>query len=185
MKHPEAVLRNGFIGWQCRLRQLSVRDAEARPTSGMRPRLTVAGQEIDPITVVITKLEPEISTAEFRHLVRKTRDPRERYQSALRFLQASYYQDPKSFGDLLTAVFSVDAKLPMQIDGRADCILDFEQYSQSYRLTCTARLLHPKDRAFQATYWHNALFNASLPSLVQVIGFRPDWRTALAEPSPR
>ncbi|MGI9436687.1 MAG: hypothetical protein ACR2Q4_17975 [Geminicoccaceae bacterium] len=162
-----------------------MREAEARPTSGMRPELTVAGQTMGPITVVITKLAPETCTAEFRYIVQRSRDPRERFQSALAYLQASYYQDPASFGDLLTAIFSIDAELPKQLAGRVDCVLDFEQFSQSYELTCAASLLEPEDCTFQATYWHNALFNPSLPGAVQIVGFRPDWCSARAEPSPR
>ena len=184
MKVDGDRLRRGFLGWQCRLRQLSVRRHEARPSAGMRPTLTVAGQEVGAITVVMVRLQPETSAAEFRHLVQRTRDPKERFQAALRHLQAAYYQDPGCFDDLLTAVFALDARLPGQLAGRKDCILDFEQFNQRYRLTCAAGLLEPDDGAFQATYWHNALFNAGLPGAVQIVGFRPDWRSARAEPSP-
>ncbi len=33
----QAALRDHFLGWQCRLRQMAVRDAGGRPTSGLRP----------------------------------------------------------------------------------------------------------------------------------------------------
>ncbi len=177
-------LRRGFLGWQCRLRQLSVREREARPSAGMRPVLTVAGQEVGAITVVMVRRQPGTSAAEFRHLVQRTQDPKERFQAALRHFQAAYYQDPGGFDDLLTALFAIDAELPRQLAGREDCVLDFEQFNQRYRLVCAASLLKPEDGAFQATYWHNALFNAGLPGAVQIVGFRPDWRTALAEPPP-
>lgn len=184
MKAAESNLRRGFLGWQCRLRQLSVRDSEARPSAGMRPRLSIAGQDIGPITVVLTRLDPEASTAEFRHIVRRTHDPKERFDAALRLLRAAYYQDPAGFDDLLTAVFGIDGDLPLRMGGRDDCVLEFEQFSQRYRLRCHAELLDSAHKAYQATYWHNALFNPGLPAHVQVIGFRPDWSQALAEPSP-
>ena len=175
-------LRLAFLGWQCRLRQLSVREFGAKPSSGMQPRLTVAGQDLGRLTVLITPVDPAPSTHEFRHIVRRTHDPQERYKTALRYLQAAYFQDPKIFDDGLTVVFGVDAELPQTLDGRDDCVLTFEQFNQRYVLTCEATCLAQDDPAFQATYWHNALFNASLPALVTILHFRPDWTRAKAEP---
>lgn len=177
-------LRHAFLGWQCRLRQLAVREGDARPTSGMRPALTVAGQDAGAINVVIVLREPEDTTREFRHIVKRTHDPRERYEAALRLLQSAYYQDPAAFDDRPTALFGADAELPRQMAGREDGVLTFEQFSQRYRIPCAAELLDPDDPAFQATYWHNALFNPSLPARVQVLRFLPDWRQAEAVPSP-
>ena len=176
-------MRLAFLGWQCRLRQLAVREDEARPTSGMRPTLKVAGQDAGAVTVVITPAEPVVSTDEFRHIVRRTHDPRERYQAALRYLQSSHFQDPRMFDDRLTAVFAIEAELPKTLSGRSDCLLAFEQFSQRYWLPCSAELLDAEDQAFQATYWHNALFNPKLPAAVQVLSFKPDWGEARAEPS--
>ncbi len=177
-------MRLAFLGWQCRLRQLAVRDNEARPGDGMRPNLTVAGQDAGAITVVITPIEPATSTAEFRHIARRTHDPRERYQAALRYLQSSHFQDPRQFDDRLTAIFAIEAELPKMLSGRSDCVLAFEQFSQRFWLTCSAELLDDDDQAFQATYWHNALFNPKLPAKVQILSFKPDWSEARAEPSP-
>ena len=182
MKAVSDHRQRAFIGWQCRIRQLAVRDGDARPTSGMRPHLKVAGQDVGPITVVIVPVAPEVSTSEFRHIVRRTHDPRERYQAALRYLQSSYFQDPASFDDGLTAVFGVEAALPQRLSGRRDCELTFEQFSQRYQLPCRAERLTPEDPAFQATYWHNALFNPAMPALVEVLRFKPDWTKAKGEP---
>lgn len=181
----EDRLRRAFYGWQCRLRQLAVREQEARPTSGMRPALEVAGQDGGAVTVVIVPAVPEASTIEFRHIVRRTHDPRERYQAALRLLQSTHFQDPTAFDDRLTAVFGAGAELPEKLSGRDDCVLTFEQFSQRYRLPCSAELLDPGHPAFQATYWHNALFNPSLPADVRILSFKPNWSRADADPSPR
>ena len=184
MKLAGDRLRLAFLGWQCRLRQLAVREGEARPTPGMRPSLSVAGQDAGAITVVLVPAAPETSTREFRHIVRRTHDPRERYQAALRYLQSSHFQDPSAFDDRLTALFAVDAELPGLLAGRSDCVLAFEQFNQRFRLSCSAERLDAEDQAFQATYWHNALFNPGLPAAVAVLAFTPDWNRAEAEPSP-
>ncbi len=184
MRPPSERLRLAFLGWQCRLRQLAVRENEARPSAGMRPRLTVAGQDAGSITVVLVPAEPDESTLEFQHIVRRTHDPRERYQAALRYLRAHHFQDPARFDDRLTAVFGTGAELPALIAGRDDCLLTFDQFGQRYQLPCSAERLDQEEHAFQATIWHNALFNPSLPAKVEVLRFKPDWNEALAEPMP-
>jgi hypothetical protein len=184
IRPPADRLRLAFLGWQCRLRQLAVRENDARPSAGMRPNLTVAGQDAGSITVVLIPSEPDESTQEFRHIVRRTHDPRERYQAALRYLQAHHFQDPGRFNDGLTAVFGLEATLPARISGRDDCILTFTQFGQRYELPCSAERLDQEHSAFQATFWHNALFNPGLPAKVQVLRFTPDWNNASAEPPP-
>ena len=146
--------------------------------------LHVAGQEAGKITVVMTKHASEESTSEFRHIVKRTHDPKERFEAALRYFQSRYFQEPTSFDDQLFAVFGMQAELPKQMAGRTDCILTFEQFSQVFELTCRAGLLKREDRRFQATYWHNALFNPSMPAGVQIVGFKPDWGKAKARPMP-
>jgi hypothetical protein len=178
------ALRRAFLGWQCRIRQIAVRDHGGRPTRGMRPVLEVAGQRLGSITVVLNKRDGGESTTQFRFMVKKTHDPLERYETAMRHLAAAYYQRPESFSDQMTALFAPDASLPRQIAGRGDCVLIFEQFRQSWRLPCAARLLGPDAAEYQATYWHNALFNEHLPGEVQIVAFAPDWTHAEADPSP-
>ena len=176
--------RHAFLAWQCRIRQIAVREHGGRPTSGMRPVLVVAGPRVGPITVVITKRDGGATTTQFRFMVKKTHDPADRYDAALRHLAAAYYQRPDSFSDRLTAVFPPEAELPVQISGRTDCVLSFAQFSQTWRLPCVAQLLEPDTAEYQATYWHNALFNPRLPGGVRIVAFAPDWARADADPSP-
>jgi hypothetical protein len=178
------AFRGAFLGWQCRIRQLAVRDHGGRPTAGMRPVLEVASRRVGRITVVLNKRDGGETTAQFRFMVQKTHDPVERYEAAIRHLAAAYYQRPESFCDQLTALFGPDDILPRQISGRADCVLSFAQFNQRWSLPCTARLLGPTAAEYQATYWHNALFNERLPGRVQIVAFAPDWTCAEADPPP-
>lgn len=182
MKTAEDALMKAFLGWQCRLRQLSVRNDEGRPSPGMRPTLRVPGQNASEITVVIIKRDSDRWTSEFQHIFKRTHDPKERFEAALRYLQSSYYQEPLSFDDRLTAVFGMTATVPKQIAGRTDCMLVFEQFRQTFELPCKADRLEVEDPSFQATYWHNALFNPAMPAGVQIVSFHPDWSRAEADP---
>jgi hypothetical protein len=178
------TLRRAFLGWQCRIRQIAVREHGGRPTPGMRPLLEVAAQRLGPITVVLNKCDDGATTTQFRFFVKKTHDPADRYDAALRHLAAAYYQRPDSFSDRLTALFPPDAGLPLQISGRTDCVLTFAQFSQIWRLPCAAQLLDPDAAEYQATWWHNALFNPRLPGGVRIVAFAPDWARAQADPPP-
>lgn len=183
LEAAQAAFRTAFLGWQCRLRQLSVRNGEGRPTSGMRPEVSIGPRlELGRITVLIVPEAPEESTAEFRHMVRRTHDPALRYQSALKTLAAHYFQYPEDFSERLTALFGPDSKTAQRLLAAAEATLRFEQYSQSYELPCQVAELPEQDPAYQATFWHNRLFNPRIPAGARVLGFTPDWAHASADP---
>ena len=178
------VLRAHFLGWQCRVRQHAVRQGGGRPTSGMCPRLLMTDPDVDlgPVTVLINKSEPQEATAQFRHLARKTHDPVERYNGALKLLSSAYYQRPEEFSDELTALFGEISDIADRLVAGGRCRLLFDQFSQSYDLPCRLRQLPQDHPAYQATYWHNSLFNPNIPGGVRVLAFRPDWSAAAADP---
>jgi hypothetical protein len=171
--------RHEFLGWQCRIRQLSVRQSGGRPSSGMRPRVKLLPDETDvgDIVVLIRKKPSRQVTSQLQHMVRKTRDPAERHASALSFLAAAYYQRPAEFSDQMTALFGPGNALAEQLIQAQRCILDFEQFDQRYRLTCRVEKSVQSDAAYQFTYWHNSLFNPSIPGDARILAFQPDWST--------
>jgi hypothetical protein len=152
---------------------------------GMRPRVTSAGdgREIAPaVTLIIAEKEPGDSTAMFRHIVKKTPDPEKRYKEALRVLASAYFQFPGNFSDVLLGIFSLDSSLATGLAEAGECVLEFEQFSQRYRIPCAIESRRPGDEAYQAAYWHNHMFNPAMPGAVRVIAFTPDWRQATAYP---
>lgn len=185
LDETQAALCRHFLGWQCRLRQWAVRRDGGRPSPGMQPTATLEdGRRLGPINVLITQREPAHSTAQFRHTVLRTHDPAERYASALRLLQAEYYQHPGEFADLLTALFALDSPSCAALLEAERCTLLFDEAAQSYSVPCTVRLLEEEHPARQATYWHNSMFNTAMPGEVQVLAFIPDWSQAQADPPP-
>ena len=176
------TLRDDFLAWQCRIRQIAMRQDGGCPSPGMRPRvLNTNGRELSPaLTVLIIARDSSESTDFFRFQVMKNADPRELYERALTYLQADYFQRPAEFGDLLTAALPPKSEVAATLirDGR--CVLEFDQFSQRYRLPCAAFETEAGEAIREATLWHNRLFNPSLPDDVLVLGFRPDWRSAEA-----
>jgi hypothetical protein len=174
-----------FLAWQCRIRQVAMREEGGRPSPGMRPRvLDGSGREMSPaLTVLMIPKEPDESIAFFRHQVMRTPDPRDVYERALAFLQADYFQDPDAFSDRLATVLSAGAALAASLLEEGKCTLVFEQGRQRYQLPCKVRELKPGSAAREAAIWHNRLFNPALPDTVHVLGFQPDWASAGADPS--
>ena len=98
-------LQQRFLGWQCRLRQIAMRQGEGQPSEGMQPRVLLRedGLYSTSITVLINRCSAESDASQFRYLVQKTHDPADRFTNGLKFLSATHYQRPHEFSDELTA----------------------------------------------------------------------------------
>ena len=173
MSNPEEYER--FIAWQCRLRKQSVRELGGRPTPGMSAGVysVKGGDEQSRMNFLILRDDAGPRTMEFSHIVRKTADPRDWVKNGLRILAEKHYQETDRFVNRLTALFSLDSSLAEALTQAGQCRLRFTENSVDYSFDFDVEVLEQDDDAFQATYWHNRLFNPTLPGQVQVLGFRP------------
>jgi hypothetical protein len=172
-----ALLRDEFIEWQCRIRQIAVRQDAGRPSPGMRPRvISLDGTEISPgIVVLIVPKDPSHSTTQFRYQFLKTADPIERFEKIVEIQAAEYFQHPENFSDVITALFGPGSEPAARLVDMGQCILEFTQYSQGYRIPCGVNELDEQNEFFQATYWHNSMYNPNLSAGIRVLAFKPDW----------
>jgi hypothetical protein len=177
-------LRDEFVTWQCKIRQMAVREDAGRPSPGMRPSLdTPEGHRLaDGIIVLVHHANPYESTMLFRHQAKRTNDPVERYNKAIEILAASHFQYPGEFTDRMTALFGPGSAIADRLLSHGRCVLGFEQFSQWFRLTCKVLALEEADPLYQATYWHNSLFNPNLPAGIRILAFEPDWRHSTGHP---
>ena len=69
--HP---LRDKFLKWQCRVRQLAMRDHQGRPDDAIMSALFLPGDDaaIGQIITVLNKTPANFATPEMLHLARKT-----------------------------------------------------------------------------------------------------------------
>ncbi|NKC16774.1 MAG: hypothetical protein GKR94_32655 [Gammaproteobacteria bacterium] len=176
-----------FLRWQCRLRQIAVRQHDGRPSDGMMPAV-FAHDDSDVssghIITVLNKL-PEFSrTMELQHLVRYTHDPKERRAAGVEFLSERYYQRAYEFSDTVTCTFAPDSEGARQLLAMKSCRLHFEQFGQIYETVCTVWRISVNNPLYQATYWHNSLFNPALAADSMILGFEPHWERSEAQPSP-
>lgn len=179
-------IRDHFLNWQCRIRQIAMRQDGGRPAQGMRPEVLLKGGEVlsPAISILLVPKKPEESTDFFRFQCQKTHDPAQIYEKGLQFLQGTHFQKAKTFSDELTALFSPSSDVAQTLLKEGECLLAFEQFSQRYKMFCTVRAFDQDDDEWQATYWHNRLFNPALDGNAMVLGFHPDWSSAQADPAP-
>lgn len=174
-------LNSHFLTWQCRIRQIAMREDGGRPSQGMCPRvLSGEGEELASRIVTLLIRENPVESTEFlKFQVKKHNSPEDIYKKSLTFLQSTHYHRAIEFCDEMTALFGPESSLVERLLVEGKCILQFEQFNQTYVLPCRIRQLSVDESAFQATVWHNRVFNPNLGDDVAVIGFQPDWDEAV------
>lgn len=146
----------------------------------MRPRaLAATGEELAAaVTVLINEADPRESTMLFRFQYLRTHDAAERHAKVIEVLAAGHFQQPGLFSDVMTALFGPQSALAGRLLEQGRCILEFAEHGHAYRLPCAVAELATDDAFYQATYWHNHLFNPKLPSGIRILSFTPDWTHA-------
>ncbi len=175
--HP---LRLSFLKWQCRVRQMAMRDADGRPDDAITPAVIPAGEN-EPLGHVITVLNKSPGhslTPELEHMTASTNDPAQRRDKAIRFLSATYYQKANEFSDILTATFPPGSPGADQLRRAERVTLIFDAYAQRFELDCKVWKLAAHNPLNRATMAHNRLFNPDLPGDSIVLGFEPDWSSS-------
>jgi len=177
-KSPKSQeLMEQFLRWQCRVRQISMRESEGRPDDAITPSVTLPGQAeaFGHIITVFSKWGEYSKTPEMRHMVKATNDPAQRREKAIVFFSEMYYQAPREFSDVLTATFVPSSEGAKAMLEAGECELHFAAYNQEYKLHCKVIALTEQHPLYQSTWWHNSLFNPSLHPNTQILAFEPDW----------
>ena len=164
-----------FIRWQCRLRKHAMREKDGRPSAGMNAGIfaVAGGDEQARISFLVNRGDSADRTAELRHIVRKTPDPSQWHKNGLRILAELHYHETDEFVHELTALFGIDSSIAYALLKAGQCSLRFAEGGIEHRFDFDVHSLDQEDELFQATYWHNHLFNPTLPGKVRVLAFTP------------
>jgi len=170
-------LMEQFMRWQCRIRQIAMRENEGMPDDSISPAVTLAGESapLGQIITIFSKWGEFSKTPEMMQMVKATNDPAQRRDKAIRFFSEMYYQHPREFSDVLTATFVPDSEGAKKILDAGECGLHFSAYNQEYKLHCKVLALEESHELYQATWWHNLLFNPTLHPDTTILAFEPDW----------
>lgn len=180
------ALKLGFLAWQCRIRQMAMRDLAGQPQPAMQPSVsTRTGRMLAPrMTVLLIPEDPANSTAYLRFQIQRTSEPERALDAGLKYLAGDYYQLPELFCDEMTAVFAPGSPTAAAILAARTVLLDFEQFSQRFRMFAGVRRLKTGEPGREASLAHNRIFNPNLPNESDVLGFKPQWKSAAADPWP-
>jgi len=182
MSREVEKLRDEFAHWQCRVRQIAMRKNDGRPDDAVTPAVTLCDSDV-PLGHIITifcKTPAFSKTPELRHLAQRTSDQAERRETAIQYLSSTYYQRPREFSDALTATFLPQSSAAATLTGADYCWLHFDAYGQRYDLHCNAAPLPRDNPLYQATWWHNVLFNPNLHPDTLIFCFEPNWGLSFA-----
>ena len=166
-----------FIKFQCRTRQMIMRDNLGRPDQSITPAVYIEKNK-DPVGNIITLMHklPEYSVlSELMHIAKKTHDPSQRRDQAVKLLSASYYQKHREFTDILTATFNPNSKLADALITEGACRLVFEAYSQRFDHKHTVTKLEKSEFLYRSTIMHNQLFNPNMHPDIIILSFSPHW----------
>ena len=163
--------------WQCRVRQMAMRDNAGRPDEGSMPELTLSGEKEAKghIITLLSKNAAYSKVPEMLHMFKQTYDPAKQREKALQFFSEVYYQKSEQFSDTLTSTFTQNSPSTQSIVESGWCTLGFEAYNQRYDLVCQVSQLKREDYLYQATWCHNQLFNPNLHPETIIMAFSPDW----------
>ncbi len=180
------LLKDNFLRWQCRTRQITVREHEGKPGDAMLPAVYLpdATEPVGHIITVMSKLPAYSKVPELQHMVKRTHDPAKRRKEAVTLFSETYYQKATEFSDVLTSTFTPESEGARTLLQAKRCWLEFSAFSQVYQLDCRVWRLSQHNPLWQATYWHNMLFNPALAPDTVILGFEPDWAQCQADPSP-
>jgi len=184
-KRPvDHALKEAFLRWQCRVRQMAMREREGRPDDAITPALTLdsASEPMGHIITLISKWGASSRTSELKHVVKSVNDPAQRRDKAIRIFSETWYQQAREFSDTLTATFPPESVGAQKIVNEGQVTLDFDAYNQKFSLKCRVHELTENHPLYQATLWHNLLFNPSLYPKTVILAFEPDWDNSSAEP---
>ena len=141
------TLKTYFLGWQCRIRQVSVRDFGGQPLPAMRPRISGKdGTVISPaVNVLLGAGEPSASTAFFKFQLQKTNQPEEVRRGRAEISRRGLFSDPGTVFRRNDGGFAAGSAHAARMARVKNVWLDFEQYSQSFHILCAVRIPGARD----------------------------------------
>ncbi len=175
------LLREKFLKWQCRVRQIIMREDFGKPNNSIMPsvKLINSQEDLGHIITIISKDIPFSHVPEIMHMAKSVIDPMQRRDKAVQYFSSTYFQKHREFSDIITSTFSPNSFGALKIIKSKECLLIFEAYNQYFELFCEAKQLKKDDPFYISTWWHNSLFNPSLHPETIILSFNIDWSKSM------
>ena len=164
-----------FVIWQCSLRQRNFRMFGGKPSEGTIASFLNIKSNIqlgDVRTILIeNNCENTVKMFEFMH--KQTHDPETRFDKAIKFFSAEYYNTPKNFDGSFTATFSYQSKISKDLLKKKKINTQFFERDTGFSFAVNVTKLKKSSSEWWYTFWHNRFFNPILSEEVEILKFSP------------
>ena len=108
---------SNFVIWQCSLRQRNFRMFNGKPSEGIIALIldNKSNKEIASLRSVLIEKNSLNTAKMFEFMIKKTNDPEERFDKAVKFFASEYYNTPRNFDGSFAATLSYKSDLAKKI----------------------------------------------------------------------
>ena len=164
-----------FVIWQCSLRQRNFRMFSGKPSEGTTALIldNKSNKEIASLRSVLIEKNSLNTAKMFEFMIKKTNDPEERFDKAVKFFASEYYNTPRNFDGSFTATFSYKSDLAKIILKKKKCNVQFFERDTGFNFNVSVSKLNKTNMKWMYTFWHNSFFNPVLNEDIDILYFNP------------
>jgi len=166
---------SNFVIWQCSLRQRNFRMFNGKPSEGIIALIldNKSNKEIASLRSVLIEKNSLNTAKMFEFMIKKTNDPEERFDKAVKFFASEYYNTPRNFDGSFTATFSYKSDLAKKILKKKKCNVQFFERDTGFNFNVSVSKLSKTNMKWMYTFWHNSFFNPVLNEDIDILYFNP------------
>ena len=166
---------SNFVIWQCSLRQRNFRMFNGKPSEGIIALIldNKSNKEIASLRSVLIEKNSLNTAKMFEFMIKKTNDPEERFDKAVKFFSSEYYNTPRNFDGSFTATFSYKSDLAKKILKKKKCNVQFFERDTGFNFNVSVSKLNKTNMKWMYTFWHNSFFNPVLNEDIDILYFNP------------
>ena len=163
-----------FVVWQCSLRQRNFRMFSGKPSEGTLANISDIKSKKVICEIRSVLIEKKcINTAKmFEFIIKQTHEPELRFDKAIKFLAAEYYNTPVNFDGSFTATFDYKSKIIKKLINKKLIVQFFERETGFYFHVNVFKLTK-NDPRWKYTFSHNLFFNPYLNENIVILHFTP------------
>lgn len=156
----EDSVSRDFFAWQCRVRQVAMREQGGRPSRGMFARIEMPASCAGISVVFLLQREDAADyVAQFRYIVAASYDPQERRERGLQLLSSTYYQNSPLFLPVVTVVLAQDSLLVRGLLAAGSCRFLCDESGHAFSFSGEVTEAQADSDLCEGSLCHNRLFS--------------------------
>jgi len=164
-----------FVIWQCSLRQRNFRMFGGKPSEGTIASFSniKSNIQLGDIRSILIENDCENTAKMFEFMHKQTHDPETRFDKAVKFFSAEYYNTPKNFNGSFTATLPYQSKIAKDLVKKKNVAAQFFERDTGFSFEVNITKLKKNNSTWRYTFWHNRFFNPALNNDIEILYFSP------------